>query len=75
MLSELVRDVYFRCENDACGHHFVVQMAITRTIVPSRKPRAGVNLPMSARFETPKPANDDHPAEAPPSELPDAMTG
>ena len=75
LLSELVRDVYFRCENDDCGHHFVVQMAVTRTIVPSRTPKASVTLPYSPRFVVPTPANDDQPIDAPPLELPGAMTG
>ena len=59
VLSELVRDIYFRCEDDDCGHHFVVQMAVTRTVAPSRKPNVAISLPFSGRYAIPPPANDD----------------
>lgn len=61
-ISALVREADYRCDNIDCGHTFVVELAIVRTIVPSAMPRAGVHLPYGNRNLGPrraKPANDD----------------
>ena len=60
-IDPLVREADYRCDNDACGHTFVVQMSIIRTIVPSACPSATVHLPRANPNLGPKrkPANDD----------------
>lgn len=62
-ISPLVREADYRCDNIACGHTFVVELAIVRTIVPSACPRAGIHLPRGnpnlGPRRAPVPANDD----------------
>ena len=76
-LSTLVREIYFDCMNVDCGHRFVAQLGIVRTLVPSLMPSQGVSLPIVER----RPHNDiivpsaqqgaagqNSPASQPPSE-------
>lgn len=65
-ISLLVRELDYQCENVGCGHTFVVQAAVVRTIVPSACPRVGVHLPRGNPNLGPKrkPANDDAPTPA-----------
>ncbi len=79
-----MREADYRCDNDACGHIFVVELSIVRTIVASAKPRAGIHLPFGnpnlGPKRLPKPANDDnrHPAndvDLPAASAPDPMSG
>ncbi|MGT2513442.1 ogr/Delta-like zinc finger family protein [Sphingomonas panni] len=79
-----MRELDYQCENVGCGHTFVVQAAVVRTIVPSATPRAGVHLPRGnpnlGPKRMPKPANDDtrHPANdetLPAASAPDPMSG
>lgn len=62
--TNLVRDSYYACENVECRHTFLARTEIISTISPAMNPRAGVVLPMSARFRAkppetpPTPAND-----------------
>ena len=73
-LSTLVREIYFDCLDIIdCGHRFVAQLGIARTVVPSLKPAAGVSLPIVARRPndivvqgTPAPAAPPAPAPARP---------
>lgn len=61
-VTDLVRDVRLRCTNDDCGHIFVAQLSIVRTIVPSIRPNPAVLLPIANPNLValrPKPANDD----------------
>jgi hypothetical protein len=76
-LSALVRDVTYRCENDDCGHGFVAQIGIIRTTIPSASPNPEIFLPFAPQSRSPKPANDDAPAElpAPANDVIGAMTG
>lgn len=60
-MTLLVRELRFHCENDACGHTFVGQLVITRTVRPSACPNPDVYLPMAPRRSMPTPANDDGP--------------
>lgn len=48
-LSRLVREIYFECIDVDCGHRFVAQLGIVRTLVPSLKPRVDVALPIVER--------------------------
>lgn len=79
-----MREADYRCDNDACGHVFVVELSIVRTIVPSATPRAGIFLPRGnpnlGPKRLPRPANDDtrHPANddaLPAATSPDPMSG
>ncbi len=59
----LSREIRFRCENDGCGHAFVAQLVILRTLVPSAQPNPEVTLPLcnpNLQHFGPRPANDDH---------------
>jgi len=66
-VTNMVREIRLECTNDDCGHTFVSQLSVIRTIRPSMMPREGVRLP----FANPnlvgpdsKPANDDEPQHA-----------
>ena len=50
-VSELCRDLTFRCQNDECGHGFVAQLGILRTTVLSSTPDPKVRLPLSNRLQ------------------------
>lgn len=68
-VSELLRQLRFRCENDECGHVFAADLVVVRTIVPSARPNPLIRLPFgrtarTANDDTPIPANDDRPAAA-----------
>jgi len=55
--TETFRELYYYCHDRLmCGHVFTVQMSITRTIIPSRRPNAEVILPIAP---PPWPANDE----------------
>lgn len=56
------REMRAVCENEECGHAFVIDMTVVRTVVPSRIPNPDVHLPFSnpnLTAQRPKPANDD----------------
>lgn len=60
LISRLLR---YRCENDFCGHTFVAQLIILRTVVPSTRPNPEVRLPLcnpNLQHFGPRHANDDH---------------
>ncbi len=82
-ITALVREADYRCDNDACGHVFVVAIEVVRTIVPSATPNALIRLPLGnpnlGPKRLPKPANDDtrNPAndtDVPAASAPDPMT-
>lgn len=61
-LTTTVRHIRYRCENDECGHVFVAELQVIRTIVPSACPNPEVRLPFSnpnVCRTRPLPANDD----------------
>ncbi|WP_018250801.1 ogr/Delta-like zinc finger family protein [Sphingomonas melonis] len=66
-VTDLVRDLHMACDNIDCGHTFVAQLSIIRTIRPAAKPNPAVRLPFGEWRGAPaKPANDDSPPlEAP----------
>jgi hypothetical protein len=65
-VTALVREVYMQCNNLNCGHTFVAQLSVVRTIAPSNIPRPGLVLPIApprrkARSGEFNAANDDAP--------------
>lgn len=53
------------CDNDECGHSFVVTVEIVRTVWPSLRPNPAIRLPVQphrhANDDTRPAANDDAP--------------
>lgn len=45
-VTRVVREIYFACTEPRCGHTFVAQLAILRTLSPSACPNPLVNLPL-----------------------------
>jgi predicted RNA-binding Zn-ribbon protein involved in translation (DUF1610 family) len=45
-VTSTCRTIYYRCDNDECGHTFIAQLAILHSTVPSRIPNPQVNLPL-----------------------------
>lgn len=61
-ITDLVRELRMVCDNLECGHIFVVQMSVIRTLRPSAQPNPAVHLPFGTwRAQPAKPANDDAP--------------
>lgn len=77
-VTDLVRELRLNCTDDDCGHTFVAQLSIIRTIRPSYRENPSVRLPFGewrsrpANDDVPEPAND---SEAPPLPAATAMTG
>lgn len=46
-ITPLVRRASYECRNPACGHSFVVHVAVTRTLSPSAKPNPAIYLPIA----------------------------
>jgi|GEM_PF-1532326 len=66
-ITTMVREIRLECTNDDCGHTFVGQLSVIRTIRPSLTPRADVRLPFANPNlvgPRPRPANDDQPVPA-----------
>lgn len=51
LVSAIFRESIVMCQNPACGHTFVVESHIDRTLSPSAIPRPEVNLRVSTRLE------------------------
>lgn len=70
-VTELVRELRLNCTNDDCGHSFVSQLSVVRTIRQSARPNPAIRLPFGtprtppANDDVPEPANDCGPAPAP----------
>lgn len=56
-IDVLTRELRCVCDNDACGHTMVVQLAVIRSIRPSETPNPAVRLPFGQWRA--RPANDD----------------
>jgi hypothetical protein len=69
-IDRLTREIRFCCGNADCGHVFLAQLAIVRTVRSSLKPNPAVTLHVgpwgdrAANDDTRIPANDDRPAAA-----------
>lgn len=62
--TALVREVRYRCDNDACACQFLAQIEIVSMVQPSLRPAPGIILPgprAPANDDEPAPANDDVP--------------
>lgn len=46
-LSVTLREITYRCENDECGHVYVANLEVMRTIVPSILSNPDVSIPLS----------------------------
>lgn len=66
-VTDLVRDMRMVCDNVDCGHVFIAQLSVVRTLRPAAQPNPAVRLPFGTwRAASGKPANDDTPPlEAP----------
>ncbi len=52
VLSHTVREITYHCKNaDECGHVYVAQLAIVRTLSPSSAPNPDICIPLSKRTE------------------------
>ncbi len=69
-VTATIRELRAVCTNDECGHTFLLQLSVVRTIRPSAIPNPEVQLPFAnprlcrprirhANDDTPLPANDD----------------
>lgn len=66
-MTDTVREARYLCTNVECDHQFIVEMAIVRTIVPSRMPDALANIPggnVDRRKGHRRPGNDNEPIPA-----------
>lgn len=76
-ITPIVRELRLTCDNHECGHSFVAQLSVIRTVRPSAKPNPAIHLPVgewklpAANENVPAPANDQHP----PAALVDTVTG
>ncbi len=61
-ITRTYREIYLQCDNMECGHTFVADLTIVRTIAPSATPRADVNLQLAPRRA--RADNDNRPAAA-----------
>lgn len=46
-LAPTTREITYQCSNDACGHIFVAELPVVRTVVPSDKPNPDVHIPLA----------------------------
>lgn len=71
-IDPLTREIRFVCQNADCGHTFVAQLAIFRTVRPSLIPNPAVILPFGQWRS--KPANDDEQTPGNDNQVPAAET-
>ena len=73
--TALSRELRYRCTDENCGHTFVAQLVIIRTVVPSIRPNPQVSLPFANPNLTQprRAANDDTPRRAANDEAPAAQ--
>lgn len=64
--TPLIRDIYYACKNVECGHTFLAQLVIVKTISPSSNPDPRLRIPIAPppifKNRPLRPANDDAPA-------------
>ena len=69
-VTPTIRELRLACDNDECGHTFLCQLSVIRTIRPSARPNPAVTIPCAnptigllctppATDDTRQPANDD----------------
>ena len=69
-IDRLTREIRYVCQNPDCGHTFVAQLGIFRTVRPSMIPNPAIRLP-HGQWRS-KPANDDNRVPANDDDQPDA---
>jgi len=69
-IDRLTREIRYVCQNPDCGHTFVAQLGIFRTVRPSMIPNPAIRLPRGQWRS--KPANDDNRVPANDDDQPDA---
>lgn len=47
-LSATLREIVYACVDPECGHTYVAQLEVVRTLSPSAKPKKDIRLPISA---------------------------
>lgn len=59
--TPLCREARLMCENIECGHIFVAQIAIVRTIAPSMIPNPAIDIPIgNQNLRRRKPSDNDN---------------
>jgi ribosomal protein L37AE/L43A len=48
-LSITLREITYQCQDVYCGHTYVAQLEVVRTLSPSAKPNTAVDLPVVGR--------------------------
>jgi len=46
-LSATLREIVYVCVDPECGHTYVAQLEVVRTLSPSAKPKKDIRLPIS----------------------------
>lgn len=49
LLSITLREITYQCTDVYCGHTYVANLEVVRTLSPSAKPNAAVDLPVQGR--------------------------
>ncbi len=70
-VTPIVRELRMACDNLECGHTFVAQLTVIRTVRPSARPNPQIYLPTG---DWTPPANDDAP-QPDNDQLPPAASG
>jgi hypothetical protein len=61
-ITGMVRELRMTCDNLDCGHVFVAQLSVIRTLRPAAQPNPSVHIPLGVWRNGPTlPANDDQP--------------
>lgn len=47
-LSSTMREITYQCTDVECGHTYIANLEVVRTLSPSAKPKTEVRLPISA---------------------------
>lgn len=49
-LSPTLRELVYACVDPECGHTYVAQLEVVRTLSPSAKPKKDIRLPIPAHI-------------------------
>lgn len=50
-LSDTLREIRYRCENDDCGHIYIAHLEVVYTVVPSALENPAVQIPLSPHHQ------------------------
>ena len=45
--SKTLREIHYQCDDVECGHTFVANLEVVRTLSPSAKPNQAIRIPIS----------------------------